>query len=173
MKRQGACGVGLPERALLLCAALLFGCAGGLEDEARLPALDEPYFRCNVRPVLVKSCAALACHGDVLRYFRVFGRNRLRYALAESDRNALLQPEEEVFDFDAARAYVDAADPESSLLLLKPLDASRGGYYHGGAEVFRQGDVFLSRDDADYRTLLAWVKGAKEKPTCVEPGSDQ
>jgi hypothetical protein len=148
-------------------------CSGGLDDPAPLAPLDEAYFRCHVQPVLVKSCGQFACHGDPRRFFRVFGRNRLRYALPEEKRNSLLAPIEGAHNFDSARAYVDDHDPAASLLLLKPLDVDAGGSWHGGADEYEQGDVFSTKDDTDYQTILAWVKGAKEDAACVEPGSDQ
>jgi hypothetical protein len=135
--------------------------------------LDEAYFRCRVQPVLAKSCGAFACHGDGMRYFRVFARNRMRLAGAESDRNAKLRPEELSANFDAARAFVDTSNPDSSLLLLKPLDASSGGYFHRGATIFGAGNVFSSKDDPDFKTLTAWANGEKGDPSCIEPGSTQ
>jgi hypothetical protein len=41
-------------------------------------------------------------------------------------------------------------------LLLKPLAPAAGGVVHGG------GDIFADSLDADYRTLRAWIAGAKE-----------
>jgi hypothetical protein len=60
------------------------------------------------------------------------------------------------------------------MLLLKPLDVAAGGVYHGGATRYGQGDVFLTRDDADYAVLEQWVLGAVEADSgCIEPGSTQ
>lgn len=159
--------------ALFLAAALVAGCQQDLREPAELAGLDEAFFRCRVQPILVKSCAHFACHGDARRFFRVFGRNRLRYAQPEEKRNSLLAPVEGMHNFDSARAYVDVDQPEASLLLRKPLDVEAGGYWHGGAEEYGRGDVFASTEDGDYQTLLAWVRGDKEEATCVEPGSDQ
>jgi hypothetical protein len=148
------------------------GCSGDLTAEEPLVELDRAYFRCRVQPVLTKSCSALVCHGDPRRYFRVYARNRLRLGGSEAERNALLRDSESAFDFASARAYVDPNAPEESYLLLKPLDQRAGGLYHGGAEEFGQGDVFLDRDDPDFETLEAWIHGEKEDPACIEPGSD-
>lgn len=151
--------------------ALIFGCQSDLTDPAPLPALDEPYFRCRVQPILTKSCGALACHGDAKRFFRVFGRNRLRSEGTEEQRNAFMRAEERAFNFNSARAMVDANDPDASLLLLKPLEQAAGGFYHG-ATLYGMADVYPNRDDPDHKTLTAWVNGAKEDPACIEPGSD-
>ncbi len=148
-------------------------CQGGLQDPKPLVVLDEPYFRCRVQPVLTKSCATFACHGDARRFFTVFARNRLRAQGMEKDRNSALSEVERSSNFDAARSFVDGQSPRASWLLTKPLESSAGGSFHRGAEIFGGGNVFARRDDADFKTLEAWAQGAKEEPTCKEPGSDQ
>jgi len=159
--------------ARLAALALAAGCVqGGIEDPAPEPKVDEAYFRCKVQPVLTKSCAAFACHGDGQRYFRLYARNRLRDGGTEAERNALLRDSERAFNFASARAFVDAVQSDQSLLLLKPLDQVAGGYYHGGAAEFNKGDVYMSRDEADFKVLVAWINGQTEDPSCIEPGSD-
>jgi len=165
---MGAPRLGLP--LLLLAGACT---AQGMSDPRNLAAPDQAYFRCQVQPVLAKSCATFACHGDARRYFRVFARNRLRSAGTEADRNAPLRPEELQSNYDAARAFIDTGDPDHSFLLMKPLDASAGGWYHRGSFIFGQGNVFASAGDPDFQTLSAWVHGAQEDPSCIEPGSNQ
>ena len=162
-------------RQRMLAVALfgLVGCQDGLEDPKPLTALDEPYFRCKVQPILTKSCSAFACHGDARRYYRVFARNRLRVRGSEKDRNAALTALERGSNFDASRAFVDMNAPRESLLLSKPLDIQAGGSFHRGAELFNGGDVYTDRNDPDFKTLEAWTRGAKEDPACIEPGSDQ
>lgn len=141
--------------------------------------LDEPYFRCRVQPVLTKTCGMFACHGadgtsgTNARYFRLYGRSRLRFAgTTEAARNSTMTAQERTANFVAARALVDTQNPDQSLLLMKPLDQSAGGWFHRGAELYGQGDVFLSVDDPDFRVLSAWVHGGKDDPTCIEPGSN-
>jgi len=146
---------------------VLVGCQP-LDQPRSLPSLDEPYFRCRVQPILGRSCAAFACHGDGLRYFRVFARNRLRMTGKEGDRNAALSDAERAANFESARAMIDG-----DFLLRKPLASEVGGYFHRGAEIFGEGNVFADTNDPDYRTLAAWLSGAKEDPACIEPGSDQ
>ena len=53
----------------------LAGCQGGFTQPRAQAQLDEAFFRCRVQPILGKSCAALACHGDGRRFYRVFARN--------------------------------------------------------------------------------------------------
>ena len=45
-----------------------------------LPALNQGYFKCNVQPVLARTCGMVGCHGtlDPARPFRVFARGRQR-----------------------------------------------------------------------------------------------
>jgi hypothetical protein len=160
-------------RALLASALVLAACQHGLGDPQPLAELDEPYFRCKVQPVLTRSCAAFACHGDARRFFRVFARNRLRAQGTEKDRNAALSDVERASNFEAARAFVDPGSPDDSLLVAKPLDIAAGGRFHRGREIFGGGNVFLDKSDADYQLVLGWIRGAKEDPTCVEPGSNQ
>jgi len=50
------------------------------------------------------------------------------------------------------RGWVDVAQPEKSLLLLKPLSLEQGGVEHGGD------DKFADRDDASYVDMLYWIE---------------
>src|SRR5262249_15338038 len=134
--------------------------------------LDEPYFRCRVHPVLAKSCAAFACHGDGRRFFRVYARNRLRLGGTEADRNAFLTADERTANYDAARALVDPSHPHASPLLLKPLELAAGGSFHRGAEIYAGGNVSATRDDPDFQALARWIDGAQEDPGCIERGSN-
>jgi hypothetical protein len=157
---------------LLLAPLLPSSCVSGLEEERPLASLDEAFFRCKVQPVLTKNCATFACHGNGTRFFRLFGRNRLRLGGTEAERNAFLRDAERATNFTSTRAFVDVDRPEESLLLMKPLAEAAGGYYHGAADDFAKRDVFISKDDPEYQVLVSWVQGAKEDPACIEPGSD-
>ena len=154
--------------AIVIAGVVLAGCQSGLADAQDLPSVDEAYFRCNVQPIVTKSCSMFLCHGDTARYYTVFARNRLRFGVDE--RNAEMIEPEWRFAYDATRAHIDRDDPDDSLLLKKPLDESAGGYFHGGATEFGQGDVYLSTDEEDYRTLLAWVNGATASADCSVAG---
>lgn len=157
----------------VLAALTVLGCQSGLTDEAPYAAtLDEAYFRCRVQPIVTKSCAALACHGDVKRYYHVFARNRLRLGGSEEQRNAQLTAQERAFNYNATRAIVNVDKKAESYLLLKPLESAAGGYYHGGETLFNKGNVYLNREDPDFKTLEKWINGEKEDPACIEPGSD-
>lgn len=158
--------------ALGLAVAAPSACRTDLDEPAAAPVLDDAWFRCRVQPVLAKSCAMHACHGDGRRYFRVFARNRLRLDVTgEAQRNAPLSSAERQANFDSAAALVDPADPDASMLLRKPLAPALGGYYHRGAEIFGGGNVWTDEQDPDLAAVRDWIHGKKEDPACVEPGS--
>jgi hypothetical protein len=166
-----------PRARALGFAIVAFGaarCVPGLTDAAPLPALDEPYFRCHVQPVLTKNCATYACHGSSDRAFRVYARNRLRFGISDiSQINAPLSDEERALNLEAARAFVDVGAAAQSFLLKKPLETSAGGYYHGATRLGTS-NVFSSVKDAEYQILASWVNGAVEANSqCIEPGSNQ
>ena len=160
-------------RALAYAAVLLVAGCRELDAEVAPSELDPHYFRCNVEPVLIKSCGQLACHGHTERFFRVFGRNRLRYGLPPEKRNEPLLDGERSHNFASAAAFVDREEPALSLLLTKPLDQKAGGAYHGGANEYGMGDVYLAKDEDDFAALAAWAAGAKADPSCLQPGEAQ
>lgn len=55
-----------------------------------------------------------------------------------------------------ASGYVDLAQPDQSLLLLKPLAKDLGGVEHGG------GDKFHAFEDQGYVDILYWIKREQE-----------
>jgi hypothetical protein len=162
-------------RLVLLSSVLLLGaCAqGGLSEPAAQVALDQPYFRCKVQPVLVAKCSFLACHGDPGRPYRLFARQQLRKGVAPKDRGIALTEAETQANYDATLAFAlrGLGEREDPLLLSKPLDEDTGGLFHRGREMYRGPDVFSSRDDADYKTLASWMDGAKADPGCPDPGN--
>ena len=137
-----------------------------------LPDLDVAFHRCRVQPIVDARCSTLACHGDVRRPFHSFTRNRMRLVGTNLQRNLPLSAEELQLNYDSAIGFADPEVPEESWLLLKPLDADAGGYYHRGKELYSAGDVFLDVEDPDYVTLSAWVSGETEDPGCVYPGTE-
>ena len=164
----------------MVLGSALVGCQPEFNVPVAPPPLDRAYFRCHVQSVLTRSCSMFACHGadgtsgTNSRYFRVYARSRLRAAgIAEAMRNSTFTAAEYEANFTAAGDLVDVGAPDNSLLLLKPLDQSAGGFFHRGADLYGQGDVFLSKTDPDFVLLSAWVHGATEDPKCIEPGSDQ
>ncbi len=164
-------GLGLVGLVLVLGGALA-SCLGDANAPRDAEPLDEAFFRCQVQPVLTRNCSMFACHGNARRFFVLFGRNRLRLGGTEAMRGSFLTDAERERNFAAASAMVVPGHPELSPLVMKPLDPSAGGWYHvGGDTPFHGGDPFTSVDDARYQTLVDWVNGATDDPSCVEPGS--
>lgn len=164
---------------LPLLFGLLCACQPDFNVPTSEPALDQPYFNCQVQPILTKSCAMFACHGadgtngTNSRFFRVYARNRLRTPdIPEAQRSSALTTAERAANFAAARALVDLNSVDDSVLLLKPLEQAAGGSFHRGAEIFGMGNVFADQSDADFQTLRKWAQGQKDDPQCIEPGSD-
>jgi hypothetical protein len=153
-------------RRLALAVALAACAQEGLDAPAPPGALDEAYFRCRVQPVMVKSCAFLACHGSALRPLRVYAPNGLRDGVARDRRAQPLTAAEEAANFASALALA-GADGRPPLLLLKPLDEAAGGYYHRGATLYDRGDIFADAEDPGYVVLAAWIGGAVADPACV------
>ncbi len=155
-----------------LVLGVLMGTGCVANEPADLPQLDEPYYRCNVQPVIDATCSMLACHGDVRRPFHSFTRNRMRLIGSNVQRNLPLSAEELRLNMNNALGFVEEEMPAESWLLLKPLDANAGGYYHRGKEIYVGEDVFSDVEDADYQTLLTWVTGGTEDPGCVYAGTE-
>src|SRR5262249_3824698 len=102
-------------------------------------------FNADILPVLTKmGCNGGSCHGALN------GQNGFKLSLFgyEPDKDY----EMIVHKHDGRR--INRADPEKSLLLLKPTFQVK----HGGGKLLRQ-------DSPDYNTLLAWIRaGAKLDP---------
>jgi hypothetical protein len=64
--------------------------------------------------------------------------------------------EQSRLNFEMVAKLVNPGDPESSLLTQHPLAPEAGGHaFHSG------GRQFKSKDDEDWKTLAAFVNGAK------------
>jgi hypothetical protein len=99
--------------------------------------LDYAYFVSHVEPIFeARDCTRTSgCHG---------GQGAGMMLLSGgSDPHA---------DFITVLPLTRPWDPPSSPLLQKPL---------AGVEVHGGGDIFADSTDADYRTILAWIAGAK------------
>jgi hypothetical protein len=101
--------------------------------------LDETYFRGYVQPIFEKrgkdGYACVHCHATHTLF------------------NAT---------FDTARNVVNFAEPEKSLLLLKPTSSSESEGIVGASTIAHGGGVRWAKDSPEYRTILEWIRGAKE-----------
>jgi len=106
--------------------------------------LDYDVFATTIDSILTaKGCDNIACHGGGIR-----GTFELSPSTAKD------------IDFDYAQAslQVDAADPPSSPLLMKPLDELVGGSVHTASS---SQSGFLTTADPDYQTILAWIQAGE------------
>jgi hypothetical protein len=141
---------------LLTIAALLAAGAIGKSDAAAqtAPKLDFAFFKSRVEPIFLAKRPGYArctvCH--------VEGNNGFR--LEKLPPNARAWTEEQSrLNFEMATKLVNPGDPETSRLLLHPLAPEDGGdVFHSG------GRQFPSKQDPAWRTLAAWVNGARLDP---------
>lgn len=149
------------------------------EGPTALPPLNDNYFRCNVQPILAKSCAMIGCHGtlDTSRPFRVFARGRERNAetvtathacpptqgqsfqlylpsvaaTASCDAAAPLSATERQLNFDNARCFALGVAAAQSELLQQPL--------RGNATFTHRQIKPWTTSNADYQVVLNWLNG--------------
>lgn len=118
---------------------------------AAAQSLDFAIFQSKVEPIFLKKrpghARCVACHVDAATAFRLqpLDEGAKTWTEAESRKN-----------FAVVSKLVVPGHPESSRLLIHPLAHDAGGdVFHGG------GRQFASKDDPEWRTIAAWVNGAK------------
>lgn len=115
------------------------GAARTNERSAAKFQLNETYFRGYVQPIFEKrgrdGYACIHCHATHTLF------------------NAT---------FDTAPNVINLAEPEKSLLLLKPTSTSESEGIAGANTISHGGGVRWVKDSPEYRTILEWIKGAKE-----------
>ena len=136
-------------------AAVSFALLAATNASAAEGTLDYDYYKRRVEPIFLKKrpdharCAT--CHVDSTSAFKLekpSGKNAA-WADAESRKN-----------FAVLSALVTPGNPDTSHLLMYPLSPVAGGTtYHSG------GRQFASKNDPDWKTMAAWVNGAKIKAT--------
>lgn len=131
-------------------------CRGPAPELAPLPRFGTTAsFVERAQPVLVAGCANPSCHGNAERPLSLFAVHRYRLEPADTWVDAPLTAAEEQHNFLQCSAFLLGLDtPEHSQLLTKPLAVRAGGSGHSGVE------VFVDREDYDYRRLLWWVETA-------------
>jgi hypothetical protein len=151
----------------LLWLATLAGCVSGLDAPAPATTLDRDYFRCNVQPVLAARCSFPACHGDAQRPLALYAVGRMRYAVGWDRPTAPLTDAELADNFGIASGFTTTTATGQAWLLAKPLATAAGGYFHRGAELYNEGDVFASTDDPGYQLLAKWIGGETASTSCM------
>ena len=150
-----------------LMVIFLAGCVSNLEAPAPATTLDRDGFRCNVQPVLAARCAFPACHGDAQRPLAIYAVGRMRYAVGWDRPTAPITDAELAANFAVATGFATTTATGQAWLLAKPLATEAGGYFHRGAELYGEGDVFASTDDRGYQLLARWIGGETAPATCT------
>jgi len=111
-------------------------------------SLDFEFYRTRVEPIFLKKrperTRCVVCHSSGRRAFNLvpLKAGSTGYTAEESRRN-----------FENVTKLVNTGKPEASLLLIHPLAHDAGGdQFHSGGRQFR------TRDDPDWKILLAWVQ---------------
>ena len=118
-------------------------------------SLDYEYYKTRVEPIFLTKrdghARCFVCHSDANNGFRLQKLPEKAKAWTE---------EESRKNFAQVSALVTPGSPDKSHLLMYPLAPEAGGsIYHSGGRQFR------SKDDPQWQTMAAWVKGAKLAPT--------
>ena len=127
------------------------GGAAGLLSAQPKPVLDYGFYKSRVEPIFLAKkdghTRCVVCHSDSNNNFHLekLGPGANAWTEEQSRRN-----------FEMVAKLVNPGDPESSLLTQHPLAPEAGGHaFHSG------GRQFESKDDEDWKTLVAFVNGAK------------
>jgi hypothetical protein len=158
-------------------------------ETADLPALDENFYRCNIEPILDKTCAHLGCHGvepdlangDPGRGLRTYHRGRLRatgYTL-QGEQGCLNQPDQPSESCIGSIECACWTKPHLPVEWQRNFDAARGfGLGPDGSPLADMADSELLTQplkggglahagikvwqtaDADYGSIKSWLEGA-------------
>jgi hypothetical protein len=110
---------------------------------------DFGFYRSKVEPIFTTKrdghARCVVCHVGRTAFNLQPLEKGARWTEAESRKN-----------YEMLLQLVNDKDPEASVLLKHPLAGEGGGdEFHSG------GRQFASKQDANWQTLLAWIKGAK------------
>ena len=137
----------------LMVAALAVSLAG----QAPAPTSSAPRqadvdsFRKTIEPIFMRDrggtmpgyAACVMCHT---------WQTSLRFDLETPAGDAGWTANQSQQNFEMITQLVNTKTPENSYLLLKPLEPKAGGLGHTG------GTYWSSRDDAEYQTVLKWIR---------------
>ena len=132
--------------ATTFCVAI-----GSVSSQPKPPSLDFDFFVRRVEPIFLDKrpshTRCYACHVESNNAFRLekLVPGTQSWTNEQSRRN-----------FEIVSILVNPGDPATSRLLLHPLAPEAGGdVFHSG------GRQFASQADPAWKTLAAWVNGAK------------
>ena len=138
--------------ALGLAAAMAIALQAGSASAAE-PVLDYEFFKARVEPIF------LAKRPDHVRCYVCHAESNNAFKLEKlPEGKAFWTEEQSRRQFETLSRLVVPGEPTKSLLLMRPLVPQEGGYaYHSG------GRQFESKNSPEWKTLAAWVNGAKLK----------
>ena len=124
---------------------------GSVSSQPKPPSLDLAFFVRRVEPIFLEKrlshTRCYVCHVESNNAFRL-------EKLAPGSRS--WTDEQSRRNFETVSILVNPGDPATSRLLLHPLAPEVGGdVFHSG------GRQFVSKADPAWKTLAAWVNGAK------------
>jgi hypothetical protein len=114
------------------------------------PALDRAYFKTKIEPLFLEKrpghARCVVCHAMSTAFrLQPLPHGASQWTDEQTSKN-----------FEAAVKFVAPGRPEASRLLLMPL-----AHEAGGTEFHPGGKHWMSRDDPEWKTLAAWVNGAR------------
>src|ERR1700758_4013557 len=118
---------------------------------AAAPTLDYDVFKSKIEPIFLEKRA-----GHTRCYFcHVESNNGFRLEKLPAGQNTWTE-EQSRKNFAVVSKLVNPGEPDASRLLLHPLAPEGGGdAFHSG------GRQFADKNDPDWKTIAAWVDGAK------------
>ena len=132
---------------LVLIAMTVAACSAAMAQ-----SLDFEVYRTRVEPIFYKQreshARCVACHSESNNAFRLQKMGPPTKGFTE---------EQSRLNFQMISKLVVQGSPERSILLVHPLAKEAGGdEFHSG------GRQFPSKDDPDWQTIAAWVRGARK-----------
>jgi hypothetical protein len=118
---------------------------------AAAQSLDFDVYRTRVEPIFSKRreghARCVVCHAGSNNAFKLQAWDAQATAFTE---------EQSRLNFEMISRLVRPGNPEGSILLLHPLAKEAGGNeFHSG------GRQFVSKNDPDWQTIAAWIRGTK------------
>lgn len=135
---------------ILLAAGATFHVSAVVSAQPK-PTLDYGFYMSRVQPIFLAKknghTRCVVCHTESNNHFNLqrLDPGATGWSDEQSRRN-----------FQMVEKLVNPGDPDTSLLTRHPLAPEAGGdAYHSG------GRQFTSKDDPDWKTLVAFVNGSK------------
>ena len=125
---------------------------GAASASAAEPALDYEVFKTRVEPIFLKKrighVRCYVCHSESNNAFKL---EKL------PDGKTFWTEEQSRRNFEVVSKLVVPGNPDSSMLLVRPLAPEAGGHaYHQG------GRQFATKNDPEWKIVAQWVNGQKQ-----------